>query len=179
MFVSPKFQPDDITHQECIREVSRCGQFEGCHTATPYMWNRVMLWGESPDYNAELLIFGEPLEDSAYYEDLPLIFRYDVTLQDIANIPELKGVDYVYMWQDDSGFIHDRIEESNPSPLSISIHYADMQVLNDLQTAIDYTKAIQGIGPKPSENISAATMVEVRDSLLRGVVNYYHKLRSQ
>lgn len=122
MFVSPKFTSDDITRQDCQFDVSHPGRFEGCHIATPYMWNRIMQWGESPDYDCydrlgwELI--GSVAENAD--DDLPLVFRYDVDIQDVANFPELDGVACVFMWQDDSGFIHDHISKLESSPLAIS-----------------------------------------------------------
>lgn len=175
MFVSPKFTSDDITRQDCQFDVSHPGRFEGCHIATPYMWNRIMRWGESPDYDAERMIF--ELDDDSVYEDLPLVFRYDVNIQDVANFPELDGVDCVFMWQDDSGFIYDHISKLESSPLAITIHYSQAQTARDLMTAVEYTLAILGIEPQASTmaKVSTDLLFRIREAIVFGIIARYRQ----
>lgn len=178
MFVQPKFTPDDITRQDCQFDVSHPGRFESCHIATPYMWNRIMQWGESPDYDCyDRLGWEIGAGNESDFENLPLVFRYEVDIQDIANFPELNGIACVFMWQDDSGFIYDHIVELESIPLAITLHYAQMQTVNDLMTAVEYTLAILGIEPQASTmaKVSTDLLFRIREALVFGIIARYQQ----
>jgi hypothetical protein len=74
-----------MTRLECIEAVSHPGKFEGCAPYVPYFW--------------DLYLSGE------YDRDDGRVVGWDVTADDRATFPELKGRRTVRLRETDSGFV--------------------------------------------------------------------------
>jgi hypothetical protein len=83
--------------------VDHPGKFESEASYIPYMWDNLLNWGESPDWDLMETMGDNPLD----------IYRYDVDLVDYLLFPELLGtwfnpgiITTVYLYEDDQGFVN-------------------------------------------------------------------------
>ena len=67
--------------------VSHPGKFEGCNPWIPYFWEAYLNGCASEDYGRTL--------------------AFDVDETDRTIFPELEGVERVYLWESDSGFVYE------------------------------------------------------------------------
>lgn len=74
-----------LTRAECLEAVAHPGKFEGCPPYIPYFWD-LYLNGEVDRDNGDIL-------------------GWDITAEDRALFPELKGRRTVRLRETDSGFV--------------------------------------------------------------------------
>lgn len=68
------------------------GKFEGCAIYVPHLW--------------EAVLNGEGEEHPFQTEDDPQTTRLEITAEDRAEYPELNGIDFADLWEDDQGFVY-------------------------------------------------------------------------
>lgn len=94
------------------------GKFELGPDYAAYMWHKLLLWGEHPDYDYMDALEEQYLEEyrEAYgkypgdwemeYADPVYIWSFEVTEFERKVWPELEGIDKVYLREDDYGFVY-------------------------------------------------------------------------
>jgi hypothetical protein len=199
MFVSPKFESTDLSAEECLNLVNNDSSCQGNPSYVPYIWNRVKTGGFKgtgylPDdtytvqayyehcqacgVNPCLPAFedGTPDYDTSVEEWLPFLrYRYDVTLQDIANFPELRNLAYVIVWENANGYIWsdpytNDVHPDCPRPISLSDFLSAL--LDRLSVALEFDLALHKLAPKPIDGLGTDQMIERRDLRILSAIRY-------
>lgn len=119
------FDPDlydadmgDLSPSDYRAIVSRPGKFDQESAYIPYMWDNLLNWGDSPDYEAtdkywDSIGYVDDSETLASDYCAPYVYRYDCDLIDYLLFPELLGNYYnrsvmvsVWLYEDDQGFVN-------------------------------------------------------------------------
>lgn len=93
--------------------VSHPGKFEGESTYVPYMWDRILEWGDIPDDDATSELWEswgielDSEDEFDSFEGLPEVYRFDVDLIEYTLFPELleQGITAVYLYETEQGFV--------------------------------------------------------------------------
>jgi hypothetical protein len=116
--ITLRYDPTEYTRSECEYFTRNPGHCQGEPIYIPFMWDRILAWGENPDdqlsseefeaYCDEFEIDSESLLDSDDPQFWNMFDRYvyTVPMEDRLMFPELEHIDRVILWIDDQGFVH-------------------------------------------------------------------------
>jgi len=153
-----QFMPDlfdtdqgDQTVADYEYRVSHPGKFESNPRYVPYMWDKLLEWGDSPNDAATASFWREAYRvdyDSEILEnddiDLPYIYRYDVDLLDYVLFPELaeERIIAVYLYEDNQGFVSVWDTDTVSEAIAVESLDPDLMLITDSQEIESIAKSI-------------------------------------